>query len=192
MSLGRRGAKPPSINRAFLGPSAKTRAQNAAERNAGRPAGWARLPAGLIDLTVGVVPMLVISLFVSSPDVSEVRDGRVISYPFSTVGYPLCVWMIYHTLMEASPWQATFGKKVMGLVVVDTDGRPVSLARSFFRNTAGRLFGALAWLIYRYAWVRRALMSSFTTEDVPLHDYVSGTRVRTARPNSELVAKAFV
>lgn len=136
--------------------------------------------------------MLVITLFVNSPEVVEVSGGRVVSYPFSTVGYPLCVWMIYHTLMEASPWQATLGKKAMGLVVVDTDGRPVGLARSLLRNTAGRLFGALAWLIYRYAWIRRVLMSSFTAEDVPLHDYVSGTRVRTARPNSELVAEALV
>lgn len=41
--------------------------------------------------------------------------------------------ILYFALCECSPWQATWGKRKMGLRVIDTHGARLSLPRSFIR-----------------------------------------------------------
>src|SRR5256886_15749655 len=48
----------------------------------------------------------------------------------------LVVTWLYHALMESSEWQATLGKKALGLVVTDMVGRRVSFGRSTGRHFA--------------------------------------------------------
>jgi uncharacterized RDD family membrane protein YckC len=79
----------------------------------------------------------------------------------------LVVTWLYHALMESSEWQATVGKKALGLVVTDTEGRRVS----FWRAT-GRHFGKIvtnmvpAFIGY--------IMAGFTEKKQALHDMIAG------------------
>ena len=54
------------------------------------------------------------------------------------VGVTLFVTLpaLYWTLFEASGWHATPGKKLLGLVVTDQGGRPISFLRGLARNLA--------------------------------------------------------
>ena len=49
----------------------------------------------------------------------------------------LCGLWLYYALLESSAWQGTVGKKALGLIVTDLDGRPVNLrglVEDFFRG----------------------------------------------------------
>lgn len=79
----------------------------------------------------------------------------------------LVVTWLYHALMESSEWQATVGKKALGLVVTDMEGRRVS----FWRAT-GRHFGKIvtnmvpAFIGY--------IIAGFTEKKQALHDMMAG------------------
>lgn len=42
----------------------------------------------------------------------------------------------YFALMEGSRWQATIGKRLLGIVVTDEDGEPIGIWRASVRNVA--------------------------------------------------------
>ncbi len=82
---------------------------------------------------------------------------------------PLLTWL-YHALLESSEWQATIGKKALGLVVTDMAGQRVSFGRS-----TGRHFGKIitnmvpAFIGY--------IMAGFTERKQALHDMMAGCLV---------------
>jgi uncharacterized RDD family membrane protein YckC len=76
---------------------------------------------------------------------------------------------LYWALMESSVWQATLGKKVLGLMVTDLEGRRVSFARA-----SGRYFGkilSVLSLLFGFA------MAGFTEKKQALHDIIAGCLV---------------
>ena len=54
----------------------------------------------------------------------QVRDGSFV------------LWILYSTILEASSLQGTFGKRWLGIKVVDESGGRLSLGRSTVRNVA--------------------------------------------------------
>jgi uncharacterized RDD family membrane protein YckC len=84
---------------------------------------------------------------------------------FATVS--LAVTWLYHAWMESSEWQATLGKKALGLVVTDMAGGRVSFGRA-----TGRHFGKIvtnmipAFIGY--------IMAGFTAQKQALHDMIAG------------------
>lgn len=52
-------------------------------------------------------------------------------YVFSIVSIPF--WL-YYSLLESSAWQATYGMRLFGLQVTDTDGRRISFGRALLRT----------------------------------------------------------
>jgi len=84
----------------------------------------------------------------------------------------LLVGFAYYVLFEQSSWQATPGKRALGLRVTDLDGQRISLGRSVLRNVV-RLSGALAALIPFFCYVAVAL----TTHHQGLHDLLAKTLV---------------
>jgi uncharacterized RDD family membrane protein YckC len=71
--------------------------------------------------------------------------------------------------MESSSWQATLGKKAVGIVVTDLDGNRISFARAF-----GRYFAKLISLITLCIGY---MMAGFTEKKQCLHDMICGTLV---------------
>lgn len=79
------------------------------------------------------------------------------------------VWLIYCTLMEASPLQGTLGKVAVGLRVVGPDGGRLSVARSVGRNAAKVL--SYLPLGLGFLWV------AFSKEKHAWHDMLAKTSV---------------
>jgi len=142
---------------------------------------WLRFLAFLIDgavIGLGVFVVAIPLIFLTGlgtylsqihPD-EEVGDAGFmliigVIFLFATVS--LAVTWLYHAWMESSEWQATLGKKALGLVVTDMEGRRVSFGRA-----TGRHFGKIvtnmipAFIGY--------IMAGFTERKQALHDMIAG------------------
>jgi len=81
----------------------------------------------------------------------------------------LMLGWIYYASMESSSWQATLGKKILGLKVTDLTGNRITFARA-----SGRFFGKiLSGMILGIGF----LMAGFTARKQALHDILAGCLV---------------
>jgi uncharacterized RDD family membrane protein YckC len=72
---------------------------------------------------------------------------------------------LYWALLESSPWQATLGKKLLGLYVTDMEGKRITFARA-----SGRFFGKiLSTLTIGIGY----LIAGFTPKKQALHDMIA-------------------
>jgi uncharacterized RDD family membrane protein YckC len=76
---------------------------------------------------------------------------------------------LYYALMESSSWQATLGKKALGLEVTDLEGHRISFGRA-----SGRFFGKIISSMILYIGF---MMAGFTDKKQALHDMMAGTLV---------------
>jgi uncharacterized RDD family membrane protein YckC len=77
--------------------------------------------------------------------------------------------LTYYPLMEASPWQATLGKRMCGLSVVTLRGERIGVLRAFLRYFAKFLSGLFLGIGY--------LMVGWTERRRGLHDMIARTLV---------------
>lgn len=114
---------------------------------------WARAAAMVIDFA----PLYVAGLIIAS-----IMPG------FGGLLW-ICGVIAYFTYFTAGKWQATPGKRVMGIYVIRADGTPINHAYAL-----GRCFAYLAsWVILCLGFV----LAAFTTERTALHDLLCDTRV---------------
>jgi uncharacterized RDD family membrane protein YckC len=83
------------------------------------------------------------------------------------------LWLIavplYYAVQESSRYQATLGKRALGIKVTDLDGRRIG-----FGHALGRWFAAvLSYLTFYVGF----FMAGFTVRKQALHDYVANTLV---------------
>jgi uncharacterized RDD family membrane protein YckC len=107
-------------------------------------------------------PLMMLAVFVISTGVS--------------IFVPIPVVWLYFAFMESSRWQATLGKRALGIVVVDREGRRLS----FLRATA-RYFASLISYASLFAGF---IMGAFTKNGQTLHDMIADTRVVYGRTQS--------
>ena len=81
--------------------------------------------------------------------------------------------LIYHTAMESSAKQATFGKQLLRIKVCDIQGERISFGHAAGRNFAKILSVATLFIGY--------LFSFFNKQQQCLHDMVAGTLVMKDR-----------
>lgn len=163
-----------------LPPMANPPAIAAAARRADYGGFWLRFLAYLIDsavLTLGVVFVCIPLVFLTGlgallsqihPE-EELNEAGVlliigVIFLFLTVG--LAVTWLYHALMESSQWQATVGKKALGLVVTDMAGNRVSFGRATGRHFA-KIVTNMIPLFIGY------IMAGFTQQKQALHDMIA-------------------
>jgi uncharacterized RDD family membrane protein YckC len=140
---------------------------------------WWRALAFIIDsvpITIGVAAIAyvffgfdeVLQKFLASSGNVEARAEFL---PMRNVVRDLSflVWIVYCAALEASPLQATIGKKAVGLRVVGLDGQPISFARSAVRNTS-KILSYLP-LGLGFVW------AGFSKEKQSWHDKIAGTYV---------------
>jgi uncharacterized RDD family membrane protein YckC len=77
----------------------------------------------------------------------------------------LMLQWLYWALLESSAWQATVGKRLLGLYVTDLQGKRLSFARA-----SGRFFGKL---ISELTIGIGFLMAGFTPKKQALHDMIA-------------------
>jgi uncharacterized RDD family membrane protein YckC len=80
----------------------------------------------------------------------------------------LIVWL-YYASFESSPWQGTPGKKILGLVVTDLEGKRISFLRA-----TGRSFGKI---ISQFTFLIGFFMAGVTAKKQALHDMIAGCLV---------------
>jgi len=100
-----------------------------------------------------------------SPYVEERFLEIVLLYSF----LKLAVLIPYFTLLESSRLQATFGKLLLGIKVVDLSGNRISFAKATGRFFARILSGQILLI--------GLLMAAFTKRKQTLHDLLAGTLV---------------
>ena len=102
-----------------------------------------------------------------SPYVEEHFIEIVLLYSF----LKLTVLVPYFTLLESSGMQATVGKLLLGIKVVDLSGKRISFARATVRFFAKILSGQVLLIGY--------FMAAFSQRKQTLHDLLAGTLVVT-------------
>jgi uncharacterized RDD family membrane protein YckC len=142
---------------------------------------WLRVVAFIIDaLVLYFVGMIVTLPFAASMGMG--MRGMMNGRPPNIEGLlPLIHTMIrltlirtvlnwlYYSLLESSVWQATLGKKALGLEVTDLDGNRISFGRATGRFFAKIISSIILGIGY--------LMAGFTEKKQALHDILAGTLV---------------
>ncbi len=138
---------------------------------------WKRFFAYLIDkLLIGVVsgilavPVIAIGIAGSAnppdnPDDTSVLAALLVGMILLLALVSLVLEWLYYAFMESSAKQATLGKMVLGIMVVDMEGGRVSFARA-----TGRYFGKiLSGLLLCIGFI----MAGFSQQKQALHDLLS-------------------
>ncbi len=89
----------------------------------------------------------------------------------------------YFAGLESSNWQASVGKKMLGLVVIDINGNRISFLKAVGRYFA-KILSALILLI-------GFIMVAFTDKKQGLHDLIVGTLVVKGKPGEHSNAGVF-
>jgi len=136
-----------------------------------------RFAAMFIDgIVVGAVSFpfgLVLGLIVAASMQGKDPEGiQVVAQILGNIVGILISWL-YFALMESSPKSATLGKMALGLMVLDTDGYPIS-----FGQATGRYFGKILSALPCYAGFIAAF---FNEKKQGWHDSMANTVVVDTR-----------
>lgn len=132
---------------------------------------WIRLMAYIIDLLVLTIPnimVLLILVFIFQIDVAQIKSFDNVSS--CIIGF---IWWIYFASFDSSEWQASIGKRAMGLKVVDAHGHRVSFGRATGRYFSTYLSGIILFIGY--------MMIGWNSHKRGLHDLIAKTYVIRVR-----------
>jgi len=133
---------------------------------------WRRAAATLIDGVLLLAILLLASHAIGRPGLL-LRDDLSPSLAAGLVG------LLYAAGFESSRWQATPGKRLIGIKVTDLAGGRIDFRRALLRHVAQLLSTLCLMLGY--------VMAAFTRRRQCLHDLIAGTLVvRAARSPVEI------
>ncbi len=141
---------------------------------------WIRFAAVLIDGLVLSVPGCVLAGIMAAILIPMARSGGsgpesgvvVVVQVFANLGSMVIAWL-YFGFMESSKWQATLGKRAVGIFVTDVQGNPISFGRASGRYFASILSGLTLYIGF--------IIGAFTERKQTLHDMIVGTVVVEGR-----------
>lgn len=145
---------------------------------------WRRVGAYLIDaILLGVVTSVLGSVLgmpmgmeamsaVMSGDPAAIAAAQAAGNTGNLIS--IIIGVAYFAGMESSSYQATLGKKVLGMVVTDLNGHRISLPRAI-----GRYFGKIVSAVILCIGF---IMVAFTQKKQGLHDILAGTLVHVGQP----------
>jgi uncharacterized RDD family membrane protein YckC len=115
---------------------------------------WIRAAALFIDGLALIIPIAIVR--------------NVFGSPLGTVAVLVGEWL-YFAILESSSWQATLGKKTLGLAVVNADGTRLTFGRACVRYVAKIVSGITLCIGY--------MMAGWTSQKRALHDMIAETLV---------------
>jgi|LauGreSBDMM110SN_4_FD.fasta_scaffold188913_2 uncharacterized RDD family membrane protein YckC len=125
---------------------------------------WIRFVALVIDCII-IVPL-------NNYILSCIGDGSILR-----ILVPNMIWWAYTAGLTSSNLQATLGKKILGLKVVDLNGNRISFGQATGRFFASILSGLILGIGY--------LMVAFNAKKQGLHDQIAGTFVIKNMPSGQ-------
>src|SRR5882762_8873530 len=138
---------------------------------------WRRFAARLLDgMVIGCVGF-VVAVVPATMMVFGANDAAIASWVLYAILFLLLGWL-YNAWMESSAWQATLGKRALGVYVTDAAGKRISFARATGRTLAKLVNGMTLGI----GW----LMAAFTEQKRGLHDYIAGTLVLRRVPSARM------
>lgn len=117
---------------------------------------WTRFFAALID---GILLSLVMGIF----------NITLESKLFLNIGINGLIMLLYYTYFESSVRQATIGKQLLNIKVVDKNGNRLTTNSAFIRNISKYLSAFILLIGY--------LMAAFDARKQALHDKLAGSFV---------------
>jgi len=132
---------------------------------------WLRFVAIIIDGFV-FLPLTGLSLVLRAAQHNAEETSVEITLALVTIAlalFSIVVRWLYFALMESSAWQATLGKKALGLRVTGMDGQRIGFGRATGRYF-GKILSALTLMV-------GFMMAGFTPRKQALHDMIAGTLV---------------
>ena len=134
---------------------------------------WRRFVASILDgIIVGIFAVLIFFVFGFSAFtdlLNHYNAAGSISRLILAGILAFAVQWLYFALFESGGWQATLGKKAMGLKVTDMRSQRISFGRATGRFFA-KILSGLSFLI-------GYLMAGFTAKKQALHDVIAETLV---------------
>jgi uncharacterized RDD family membrane protein YckC len=148
---------------------------------------WLRVVAAFIDGIVIAIPLTPIFIVLLLPIFRNMQSPQDFQDPTALmrimapkIGLILLImtlasWL-YWALCESSAWQATLGKKILGLYVTDMSYNRASFGRTSGRFFAGRFIGSIPYVGGMYFFVD-CLCVAFTARKQAIHDIIAGCLV---------------
>lgn len=130
---------------------------------------WLRFGAMMVDLALLLVLLLLIWLVVLAIYLIGGGSGGLTGYILFVVIFWALLGCLYRLGLEASPWQATVGKRVMGICVTTGTGEPLSSTRALLRTGA--------FVVACLPLGAGLLLPLFTPRRQALHDLLADTLV---------------
>lgn len=141
---------------------------------------WRRAVAFVLDSFMVSIPVALIfgpmiavetvSMGITDPaNFSPMQAGLLGLTMLSWQIVSLVAMWLYFALLESGPKQSTWGKRLLGIKVVDVNGRRISFARA-----TGRFFAkTISYVIFYIGFI----MAAFTSRKRALHDMIAETYV---------------
>jgi uncharacterized RDD family membrane protein YckC len=123
---------------------------------------WIRFVAAFIDGLILSIPQAIVRVFVTVANFGTmyVIASNVLSF--------LITWAYY--VFMTNNYQATLGKKAVGIMVISSKPERLTLNQVLLRETVGKIVSALTIAI-------GYIMAGFTEKKQALHDMIAGTVV---------------
>lgn len=141
---------------------------------------WARLGAVVLDSLFLLVPNSVLAVALQL----EVRHTIFDVGPWVLFTHPMfyIIAVLYSAFLESGPKQATLGKQILCIRVVDNDGAKLSIGRAFGRNLS-KYFPGILFIGF--------FMISFTKKHQGLHDLLARTFVVPVRTSDPMLPETI-
>jgi uncharacterized RDD family membrane protein YckC len=130
---------------------------------------WLRLWAYLIDAAILALLPVLVSVIIAPLFFTGVAGLAFLGIWIFIVPVLLAEGWLYYGLMESSGYQATFGKRVLGLKVTDLAGERIGFGRASIRYFAK----LLSHLLLNFGFI----MAGFTEKKQALHDLIASCLV---------------
>jgi uncharacterized RDD family membrane protein YckC len=128
---------------------------------------WSRVAALIVDYAIVTILGLALLIAAASAGAGTVAIANIVY---------LLVAILYWPLLECSERQATLGKQLLGLQVVDANGARLTFVRSLLRNLAKIISSLPLGLGY--------VLAAFTPRKQALHDVITKCLVVRAGPSN--------
>jgi uncharacterized RDD family membrane protein YckC len=110
--------------------------------------------------------------------VEFIMNHSIFIYALIIIFITILIGGIYHAYFNSSSWQATIGKKLMKIKVVDLNGHRISFGQAIGRYLS-KIVSCLTFCI-------GYMMAGWTEKKQALHDKIAGTLVIYEETNKEI------